>query len=250
MLGGRSVAADEDLMVAAIVMVWPTAIAVAYILATIAAWACLSDRRMRLVIISFLCMAPAALFASTAYQLTRVREAQAVFARLCEDVRPPSIVEPVRRVPSINIVRPDNTYENAAAGHHSSVAFPPELVPGLILGGAEPYEALEVTQWARTELIHARNDRTARVPHATSRITLSLRDVRPHSPYISSGVFVLKDNSANRAIFEVPSYVLDTPDVLVLGGAEAPWSAAFARKRSCPNAREIADTIKRAARPN
>jgi hypothetical protein len=62
-------------------------------------------------------------------------------------------------------------------------------------------------------------------------------------------VFVLRDEPTDRVIVELRSYVLDTPEVVLLGGGEVAWRLAFARKRACPNAREIAETIKRAARP-
>lgn len=233
-------------MLEALWAAWAVLPAAIYLVCLVAAWALVRDRYHRTMLLCALGMLPLAVVISTAYKFFNVHAAESSFERLCSELQPHSVSQAVT-VESVLINTP---YSKHIQSRHAQVAFAPRESAILLLNGATRYPWIEqATSWGGYQRRRRRENHPERLKASSSRISLDWTDVRHYDRYISEGVLAVTDRATDQRLAAFRTYVLDTPDVALLGEGYVGLRVALARSRSCPAPRELAALVKRVAMP-
>jgi hypothetical protein len=215
-----------------------------YLLAIIAAWACIRDSFKRLAVVLLLSVPPLAFLTSGLYKSWKIHSAKALFERLCADERLPAVLEPAKGVGSMRTVIPEDNH----SARHAAVALPAGNAAPLV---PEAHLSAAVEQPTHSSVVdNARVPGTGRdLNRPKAEVILELRGVEPLSDHVTSGTFVIRDMPRDRVIVELRSYVLNAPDAWLVHVRDSGVRLAFGSKRACPSSRELAGVINNAARP-
>ena len=228
---------------------WLVMPAAAYLLAMIAAWACIRSFLLRATVLSAMALLPLAIAISTAYRIHAVHSAEARFEALCGTEKFPAIHERTPKVDSVFLNIPRNVRWYAAA-RYAETAFPARVSAVLLLRGVDHYRAIEqIAPWGAYQRVGPDESRSTVIRMPSSWVSVEFENIRSISKYITTATFIVRDVDANRALAHKRTYVLDVPGVALLGSNESGLRVVRGYRRSCPSVRQLTAVVKTVASP-
>jgi hypothetical protein len=215
------------------------------------AWACVSEQRMRYLLLAALSIPPIILGFNAIRELQTVNAAEEQFSSLCANLEKPKINATARDITSVFVdMRPPDGVSKEAE-KHAALALPSNELGRVLLQGSSQYTKIEYQ--IDPGVIHTiqANPRARPINPGTASSTHKVmwKSISEPSKYVTNGILVIKESATNEVLAEFSLIQLHSPIVALFGEGQRSLRLADKKNRSCPGIRGTSQFIKSVIRP-